>query len=77
MAIGDNHNDVEMLEFAGHPVIMGNASAELRARGYAVTLGNGECGVAAAAEAAISGEWPVLSASMVGRKSLANSDETL
>src|ERR1700751_4490948 len=24
MALGDNHNDVEMLEFAGHPVIMGN-----------------------------------------------------
>ena len=33
MAIGDNHNDVEMLEFAGHPVIMGNACEELRARG--------------------------------------------
>ena len=25
MAVGDNHNDVEMLEFAGYPVIMGNA----------------------------------------------------
>ena len=24
MAVGDNHNDVEMLEFAGHPVIMGD-----------------------------------------------------
>ena len=29
MAVGDNHNDVEMLEFAGHPVIMGNACEEL------------------------------------------------
>ena len=48
MAIGDNHNDVEMLEFAGHPVIMGNACAELRSRGWSVTLGNHECGVAAA-----------------------------
>lgn len=48
MAIGDNHNDVEMLEFAGHPVIMGNACEELRARGWSVTLGNGEGGVAAA-----------------------------
>jgi Cof subfamily protein (haloacid dehalogenase superfamily) len=48
MAIGDNHNDVEMLEFAGHPVIMGNACEELRSRGWRVTLGNGECGVAAA-----------------------------
>ena len=34
MAIGDNHNDVEMLEFAGHPVIMGNACEELRGRGW-------------------------------------------
>jgi Cof subfamily protein (haloacid dehalogenase superfamily) len=48
MAIGDNYNDVEMLEFAGHPVIMGNASAELRARGWSVTLGNERSGVAAA-----------------------------
>jgi Cof subfamily protein (haloacid dehalogenase superfamily) len=48
MAIGDNHNDVEMLEFAGHPVIMGNACAELRERGWSVTLGNDQCGVAAA-----------------------------
>jgi Cof subfamily protein (haloacid dehalogenase superfamily) len=48
MAIGDNHNDVEMLEFAGHPVIMGNACDELRARGWSITLGNDQCGVAAA-----------------------------
>ena len=34
MAIGDNHNDIEMLEFAGHPVIMGNACEELRERGW-------------------------------------------
>jgi len=61
MAIGDNHNDVEMLEFAGHPVIMGNACEELRGRGWTVTLGNDECGVAAAVEAAVSGQWPVAS----------------
>jgi len=48
MAIGDNYNDVEMLEFAGHPVIMGNACEELRRRGWNVTLGNDRCGVAAA-----------------------------
>jgi Cof subfamily protein (haloacid dehalogenase superfamily) len=48
MAIGDNHNDVEMLEFAGHPVIMGNACEELRGRGWSITLGNDQCGVAAA-----------------------------
>lgn len=55
MAVGDNHNDVEMLEFAGHPVIMGNACQELRDRGWRVTLGNEACGVAAALEEVISG----------------------
>lgn len=50
MAIGDNHNDVEMLEFAGHPVIMGNACLELRSRGWRLTGSNAECGVAAAIE---------------------------
>ena len=55
MAVGDNHNDVEMLEFAGHPVIMGNACEELRSRGWTVTLGNDACGIAAALEAVISG----------------------
>jgi Cof subfamily protein (haloacid dehalogenase superfamily) len=50
MAVGDNHNDVEMLEFAGYPVIMGNACEELRGRGWTVTRGNDECGVAAAVE---------------------------
>ncbi len=54
MAIGDNHNDVEMLEFAGHPVIMGNACEELRGRGWTLTLGNDRCGVAAAVEKVLS-----------------------
>jgi len=60
MAVGDNHNDVEMLEFAGHPVIMGNACEELRGRGWRVTRGNDACGVAAAVELAL-GEVPVIS----------------
>ena len=55
MAIGDNHNDIEMLEFAGHPVIMENACEELRGRGWTVTLGNDRCGVAAAVERALEG----------------------
>ena len=55
MAVGDNHNDVEMLEFAGHPVIMGNACEELLGRGWKVTLGNDACGVAAALEAIVRG----------------------
>ena len=54
MAIGDNHNDVEMLEFAGHPVIMGNACEELRGRGWNLTLGN-DCGGVAAAVAGVLG----------------------
>src|SRR5206468_7081146 len=50
MAIGDNYNDVEMLEFAGVPVVMGNASDELKQNGWHVTLGNDQSGVAAALE---------------------------
>jgi len=50
MAVGDNHNDVEMLEFAGYPVIMGNACEELRGRGWTVTGGNDACGLAAAVD---------------------------
>jgi len=55
MAVGDNHNDVEMLEFAGHPIIMGNACEELRGRGWRVTGGNHECGVAGAVGIALQG----------------------
>jgi Cof subfamily protein (haloacid dehalogenase superfamily) len=54
MAVGDNHNDVEMLEFAGHPVIMGNACEELRGRGWHVTGGNDACGLADAIELMLS-----------------------
>lgn len=50
MAIGDNFNDIEMLEFAGRPFIMGNASQELRGRGWSVTASNAEYGVAGAIE---------------------------
>ena len=50
MAVGDNYNDIEMLAFAGHPFIMGNASEELRGRGWALTRSNAASGVAAAIE---------------------------
>lgn len=50
MAIGDNYNDLEMLEFAGIPYIMGNASEDLKASTFKITLGNDESGVAAALE---------------------------
>ncbi|WP_058189520.1 HAD-IIB family hydrolase [Terracidiphilus gabretensis] len=50
MAIGDNWNDVEMLEWAGQSVVMGNASAELRTmaklRGWKQAPPNDEDGVA-------------------------------
>jgi Cof subfamily protein (haloacid dehalogenase superfamily) len=50
MAVGDNFNDREMLEFAGVPVVMGNAVDDLKALGWAVTLDNNHGGVATAIE---------------------------
>jgi Cof subfamily protein (haloacid dehalogenase superfamily) len=50
MAIGDNHNDLEMLEFAGVAVVMENASHELKQNGWRVTGSNEENGVAQAME---------------------------
>ena len=50
MAIGDNLNDREMLEFAGLPVVMGNSVPELKDLGWHVTLTNDQGGVAAAIE---------------------------
>lgn len=50
MAIGDNYNDLEMLNFAGVPVVMANSSNQMKSHGYAVTLSNDEAGVAAAIE---------------------------
>jgi hypothetical protein len=55
MAIGDNYNDIEMLAFAGHPFIMGNASEELRGRGWKLTRSNAESGVAAAIDHMLNG----------------------
>jgi len=48
MAVGDNLNDVQMLEFAGTAVLMGNAAPELKRRGFALTGSNDEGGLAAA-----------------------------
>lgn len=51
MAIGDNYNDLQMLEFAGTPVVMGNADPKLHVQGeFYTTLTNDEGGVAAAIE---------------------------
>ena len=46
MAVGDNFNDLEMLEFAGRPVVMENAVADLRQRGWAMTPDNDHAGLA-------------------------------
>ena len=53
MAIGDNYNDIEMLRFAGHPVIMQNASEDLKQNGWTITLHCDEHGVAAAINQAL------------------------
>jgi 5-amino-6-(5-phospho-D-ribitylamino)uracil phosphatase len=51
MVIGDNFNDLEMLEYAGTPVVMGNADPSLlEGREFYTTLSNDESGVAAAIE---------------------------
>ncbi len=55
MAIGDNYNDIEMLAFAGHPFIMGNASEELRNRGWKLTRSNADSGVSAAIDHLLNG----------------------
>jgi Cof subfamily protein (haloacid dehalogenase superfamily) len=48
MAIGDNHNDLEMLHFAGLPVLMGNHCEGLQCNGWPLTHSNDADGVAAA-----------------------------
>jgi Cof subfamily protein (haloacid dehalogenase superfamily) len=55
MAVGDNLNDLPMLEFAGTPVLMANALPELRVRGWATTGSNDEAGVAQAIETFVLG----------------------
>ena len=62
MAIGDNYNDVEMLTFAGHPVIMGNACEELKQNGWIETLHHDEHGVAAAIEQVLETNAEILNA---------------
>lgn len=50
MVIGDNFNDVSMMEAAGFPVAMGNAEAEVKEMCDYVTASNTEDGVARAIE---------------------------
>jgi hypothetical protein len=57
MAIGDNWNDVDMLEWAGQAVLMGNAAQELRTmakmRGWKQAPHNDQDGVAHVLETAV------------------------
>jgi Cof subfamily protein (haloacid dehalogenase superfamily) len=48
MAVGDNFNDLEMLEFAGLPVVMANSVDGLKRHGWAVTGDNESGGLAEA-----------------------------
>lgn len=48
MAIGDNDNDLPMLEASGVPVSMGNGSQAAKTAAKYITLNNQDCGVAAA-----------------------------
>jgi Cof subfamily protein (haloacid dehalogenase superfamily) len=48
MAVGDNFNDLEMLELAGRPVVMANAVEELKTRGWHVTGDQNDAGLAQA-----------------------------
>jgi Cof subfamily protein (haloacid dehalogenase superfamily) len=57
MAIGDNWNDVDMLEWAGQGIVMGNAAIDLRTmakmRGWKQAPPNDQDGVAVVLEAAV------------------------
>jgi Cof subfamily protein (haloacid dehalogenase superfamily) len=50
LAIGDNHTDLEMLRFAGIPVVMANSVQELKVFGWYETTSNDCDGVANAIE---------------------------
>ena len=60
MAIGDNWNDVNMLEWAGQAVLMGNAAQDLRTmaklNGWKQAPPNDEDGVAVTLERALAGQ---------------------
>lgn len=59
MAMGDNLNDLQMLEFAGRPVVMGNGLPDLKAYGWRVAATNDEAGVAGAIDEILAGRGGV------------------
>ena len=48
IAMGDNYNDIDMIEFAGLGIAMGNAPDEVKQYADDITLSNDEDGVAEA-----------------------------
>ena len=72
MAIGDNWNDVDMLEWAGQGVMMGNAAEELRTmakmRGWKQAPPNNEDGVAVVLEAELARQSKAFSRQGVSAK---------
>lgn len=56
-AIGDQINDISMIQNAGLGIAMGNAVPEIRELADVQTATNDECGVALAIDRLISGEW--------------------
>lgn len=48
LAIGNYHNDITMLQFAGMGIAMGNSPEEVKLAANAVALSNSEDGVARA-----------------------------
>lgn len=57
VAFGDNNNDVEMLQWAGIGVAMGNALPEVKALADRVVPSNDEFGVAAVVEELAAANW--------------------
>lgn len=58
IAIGDNFNDINMLEYAGLGIAMGNAPEAVKQSADAITLSNDEDGVAAALNKYVLHEFP-------------------
>ena len=48
IGIGDNYNDISMLETVGYPVVMDNAVMTLKTKNYYLTTSNNDSGVAKA-----------------------------
>ena len=45
MAFGDGHNDIEMLDIVGYPIVMGNGSEEVKKHGRYICQSVNEDGI--------------------------------